>query len=68
MERSEVHVLDEWCYLGTARTDAELAELLGNPRPRVFSLENYKLLSRLLKSPPPRCRIIPLVRAQAIAA
>ncbi len=67
-ERSEVHVLDRWRYLGTAHTDAELGDLLDARRPATFSLDNYKLLSRFLKSPPPRCRIVPLQRVHAAAA
>ena len=67
-ERSEVHVLHRWCYLGTARSDPELAELLETPQPPVFSLESYKILSRFLKSPPPRCQIVPLAQARALAA
>ena len=68
MGRSEVHVLHRWCYLGTARSDSDLGELLEAPLTRVFSLENYKVLTRFLKSPPARCRIFRLERARAFAA
>jgi DNA polymerase-3 subunit epsilon len=66
--RSEVHVLDRWCYFGTARSDADLSELLENPRPNVFSLESYKVLARFLKLPPIRCQIFPLARSLVAAA
>jgi len=50
-ERSEVHVVHNWCYLGTAQSESELAELLEvGPRIR-FDLDQYKILSRhLLKA------------------
>jgi DNA polymerase-3 subunit epsilon len=46
-DATEVHVLDRWCYLGTARTEGELAELLEERRPR-FDYDHYRILSRHL--------------------
>jgi len=47
-EASDVHVVHNWCYLGTAQSESELAELLeGGPRPR-FDLDQYKILARHL--------------------
>lgn len=46
-DATEVHVLDRWCYLGTARSDAEVAELLEARRPR-FDYDHYRILSRHL--------------------
>jgi DNA polymerase-3 subunit epsilon len=47
-EVSEVHVVRNWCYLGTARTESEIGELLeGGARSR-FDLDQYKILSRHL--------------------
>jgi DNA polymerase-3 subunit epsilon len=46
-DATEVHVLDRWCYLGTATSDAELAELLEARRPR-FDYDHYRILSRHL--------------------
>src|SRR6267143_2166194 len=47
-DASEVHVVHQWCYLGTARSDDELAELLeAGPRPR-FDYDHYKILTRHL--------------------
>jgi DNA polymerase-3 subunit epsilon len=46
-DATEVHVLDRWCYLGTARSDAEVAELLDVRRPR-FDYDHYRILSRHL--------------------
>ena len=46
-DATEVHVLDRWCCLGTARSDAEVAELLEVRRPR-FDYDHYRILSRHL--------------------
>jgi DNA polymerase-3 subunit epsilon len=46
-DATEVHVLDRWCYLGTATSDAEVAELLESQRPR-FDYDHYRILSRHL--------------------
>jgi DNA polymerase-3 subunit epsilon len=46
-DATEVHVLDRWCYLGTARSEAEVAELLEERRPR-FDYDHYRILSRHL--------------------
>ncbi len=46
-DATEVHVLDRWCYLGTASSDAEVAELLEARRPR-FDYDHYRILSRHL--------------------
>jgi DNA polymerase-3 subunit epsilon len=46
-EATEVHVVDRWCYLGTASSDAELAELLDGGRPH-FDYDHYKILARHL--------------------
>jgi DNA polymerase III subunit epsilon len=47
-ERSEVHLFERWCFLGTARTEAEIydkLELRGRP---AFDLDIYKILKREL--------------------
>jgi DNA polymerase-3 subunit epsilon len=46
-EATEVHVVDRWCYLGTAGSDGELAELLEGARPR-FDYDHYRILARHL--------------------
>jgi DNA polymerase-3 subunit epsilon len=47
-EATEVHVVDRWCYLGTASSDSELAELLDAARPPRFDYDHYKILARHL--------------------
>jgi DNA polymerase-3 subunit epsilon len=59
-ERSDLHVVDQWQFLGTARSDNELHGLLES-RPRGFDLRVYRLLDRTL-SRLPRHKIVDLAR------
>jgi len=64
-ERCELHVLDQWCHLGTVRSEEELRELQeGAPRP-LFDLDTYKILTRYLLNGKHRPQIIPLHAASA---
>jgi DNA polymerase-3 subunit epsilon len=55
-DRIEIQVLRDWCWLGTARDDAELQAILEAP-PRVeFDLDIYRLLAKRL----PRSAVIAL--------
>ena len=45
---SEVHLLDRWRYLGSARTETELAELLEQRELPPFDVDCYRLLMRHL--------------------
>ena len=47
-ESTEVHVVDRWCYLGTARDDAEVSELLESSRHPAFDYDHYRILTRHL--------------------
>jgi DNA polymerase-3 subunit epsilon len=47
-DATEVHVVHQWCWLGTAHSDAEVAELLeAAPRAR-FDLDHFRILTRHL--------------------
>lgn len=47
--RTDIHVVNNWCYLGTARSDDELWTLLEQlPSRPSFDLDTYKILSRAL--------------------
>jgi DNA polymerase-3 subunit epsilon len=47
-EATEVHVVDNWCLLGTAKSEDRVGELLeGESWPR-FDLDHYKILARHL--------------------
>ncbi len=49
--RDEYHVLEHWNYLGTARSDEELAELAGLER-GAFDVDVYRILVRYLSRHP----------------
>ncbi|BCB25988.1 hypothetical protein SKTS_08740 [Sulfurimicrobium lacus] len=44
----EAHVVDGWCYLGTARAEGEVEALLEGARPR-FERDTYKILSKFIE-------------------
>ena len=50
--RSEYHVLDHWVYLGTARSDEELATLTATEAPAAFDVDVYRILVRYLAKNP----------------
>mgnify|MGYP001481135663 CR=1 FL=1 len=47
-EATDVHVIHQWCWLGTAKDDAEVHELLKGSRPPGFDLDQYRILARHL--------------------
>ncbi len=57
--RTEVHVFRDWCWLGTARDDAELGAMVDTPPRAEFDLDIYRLLLRRLG----RARLIRLGKA-----
>ena len=57
-EASELHVVHQWCYLGTARTESEVPELLAGARRLRFDLDQYKILAKHLTGR--RARVIEL--------
>jgi len=57
-ERSDVHVVDQWQFLGTAQCESELYGLLES-KPRGFDRRLYQLLNRTL-SQLPKSRIVDL--------
>lgn len=42
-EREELHIVDNWSYLGTARDDVAIGDILSGNRP-AFDLDTYKIL------------------------
>ena len=50
-EGADIHLIDHWCYLGTAKTKAEIIELLNNGRP-AFDKDTYMILNKALKNSP----------------
>lgn len=49
-EGDELHVIDHWCYLGTAKSEAQVHDLLDSSRP-AFDRDTYLILSKALKKP-----------------
>jgi DNA polymerase-3 subunit epsilon len=48
-ERHDVHVVHNWCYLGTARSEDEVWALLNEaPARPTFDIDTYKILTRAL--------------------
>jgi DNA polymerase-3 subunit epsilon len=45
-ERTDVHVIRDWCWLGTARDDGELGRLIEAPQRPEFDLDVTRLLLR----------------------
>jgi DNA polymerase-3 subunit epsilon len=60
-ERSDLHVVDNWRYLGTARSEDELAAVL-EARPRAFDATIFRVLAKMLPRLPQR-RIVCLSKA-----
>ncbi len=52
-----MHVLNHWCYLGSVRSDEELADLDVRP---AFDLDTYKILKRFLGDKRSGVEIVPL--------
>lgn len=61
-EGGELHVLDKWRYLGCARSEGDIQELLGHALPP-FDFERYRVIARHLAAG--RLRIVQLRRARA---
>jgi DNA polymerase-3 subunit epsilon len=58
--RDAVIVLDRWCYLGTARSEAELTELAQSRTRPAFDLDTYKILARYFGSSRRDYRVVEL--------
>ena len=55
-ERSELHVLEHWCYLGTVRSEHDLDALAARP---AFNLDTYKILKRFFAKRRDSFEIVP---------
>lgn len=49
---ADLHVIDHWSYLGTARSDEELAALRSKPAGCGFDADMYRILSRYFSNHP----------------
>ena len=59
---TEIHVLDQWRYLGSARTEDELEALLQQPELPPFDLDHYRLLLRQISGAKQRLPVMDLSR------
>jgi DNA polymerase-3 subunit epsilon len=59
-DATEVHVVDRWCYLGTARADVDVHELAAARAHAVFDPALYRILARFMKSSARSWDILPL--------
>lgn len=64
---TEIHVLDQWRYLGSARTDDELGALLEQRELPPLDLDHYRLLLRQLTNPRQRLQVMDFSRPQSHA-
>ncbi len=65
---SEVHVLDQWRYVGSARTDDELAALLEERELPLFDVDHYRVLNRHLIQMRRPLPVIDLTRPDTFAS
>lgn len=58
--RTDIHLFENWCYLGTAHDEAQLNQLhLFQNDEMMFDLDTYKILLRFIKDHP-HAQILPL--------
>ena len=48
-EAEDLHVIDQWCYLGTVQTKSEIPTLLDSAR-AAFDKDIYMILNKALKA------------------
>jgi DNA polymerase-3 subunit epsilon len=49
---AEFHVFDPWVYLGTARSEDDLADIVAHASPAAFDVDVYRILVRYLRENP----------------
>ena len=57
-DATDVHVVEQWCLLGTAKSDAEVAELREGEARASFDLDYFRILTRYLRDG--RARVVEL--------
>ena len=58
----EIHVLNQWRYLGSARTEPELEELLNERDLPPLDIDQYRLLNRYLNDKRRALQVVDLDR------
>lgn len=49
-DNTDIHVFDQWCYIGTVNNDGDYHEMLNSKTIFSFDLDTYKLLLKLINS------------------
>jgi len=57
--REEIHIIDQWCYLGGVQDREGLQELLESAPQPAFDLDTYRLLLRYLQKHPRPAVVMP---------
>lgn len=52
-QKSQLHVIDQWCHLGTVESEEELADQLNQRNVFAFNYDNYKILEKYLRNKKP---------------
>ncbi|WP_137718522.1 3'-5' exonuclease family protein [Methylobacillus flagellatus] len=63
--KQELHIIDRWSYLGTARDEADIEHILSGKADPVFDLDTFKILSRHLNG---AAEVLPLSGSNLYAA
>ena len=48
-EAEAIHLVDHWCYLGTANSEDEFHEILADGQP-MFDLDVFKILQKAMRT------------------
>lgn len=59
-QRTEFHVFESWCYLGSANTEPDLHELAGARVEPSFDPDIYRMLVKQFRKPPPGLSVVEL--------
>ena len=57
--REEIHLIDQWCYLGAAQDAERVQDLLAGAQTPAFDLDTYRLLLRYLQKHPRPAVVMP---------
>ena len=64
-QRTEIHLIDRWCHLGTANDDSQVYEVLEVRGTPTFDLDIYRILERALRT---RRKGLELIQLGALAS
>lgn len=50
LNKTQIHIIDNWCHLGSCESESDLHELLESHQEPQFDLDTYKILKRMFKA------------------